>query len=197
MTEILSSIEAAVTRAEETWDALSDSGIGEVIPAAGHIVKIWRVAHDVRDALFAAKLRAFITDPSLQTPEARATMRERAESEEAKKIGETLLLVIERLNDMQKPIWLSKVYAAYLADEIKASDLRRLMSAIDMAFGDDLIELINSPEALVDDSAAWKKNLTASGLIDALTTAPLNATRRTYFVSEYGRMFRKAVRDHS
>lgn len=197
MTEILSSIEAAVANAEETWDALADSGIAEVIPVAGRIVKIWRAAHDVRDALFAAKLRAFITDPSLQAPEARATMRERAESDEAKKIGETLLLVIEGLNDMQKPIWLSKAYAAYLADEIKASDLRRLMAAIDIAFGDDLIELINSPEMPSDDFAPWKKNLAASGLSDVGVSAPIGAARTVYHVSQWGMMLRKAVRDHS
>lgn len=109
MNEILSSIEAVVTHAEETWDALESSEIATVIPVAGHLVKFWRVAHDVRDALFAAKLRVFITDPSLQTSDARARMRERAESEDAKKVGETLLLVVERLNDMQKPLWLAKV----------------------------------------------------------------------------------------
>src|SRR6266513_2761658 len=102
MTDIPSSIEAVVTHAEETWDALESSEIATVIPVAGHIVKIWRAGHDLRDALFAAKLLSFIRDPSLQTPQARARMRERAESDEAKKFGETLLLVLDRLTDMQK-----------------------------------------------------------------------------------------------
>jgi hypothetical protein len=197
MTEILSSIEEVVTHTEETWEALAHSGIAEVIPGVGVAIKVWRGAHKAADALLAAKLLAFIRDPSLQKPDTRAKMREQAESPESKKIGETLFLVLDRLTDMQKPLWLAKVYAAYLDGELKSTDLRRLASAIDLAFGDDLIELINSPETLEDDSAAWKRNLVASGLIDALTTAPLNATRRTYFVSDYGRMFRKAVRDHS
>ena len=200
MTEILSSIEAALTHAEEMWDALESSEIATVIPVAGRIVKVWRAAHDVRDALFAAKLHAFITDPSLQSPEARERMRERAESEDAKKIGATLLLVVERLNDMQKPTWLAKVFAAYLADEIKASDLRRLMSAIDMAFGDDLITLISSPEAPADEWAPWKRDLAASGLTQ---TAPIisnfahDGSEPGHRISELGELFRKAVWDHS
>ena len=203
MTDILSFVEQAVTHSEETWDALASSDIATVIPVAKDFVKVWRGVHDLSAALFAAKLRAFITDPSLKTPEARARMRERAESPEGKKIGETLFLILERLNDMQKPIWLAKVYAAYLADELKSSDLRRLASAIDTAFGDDLIELITSPETPADDSAPWKKNLTASGLAEVGVSledglsAPIGASRTVYHVSEWGQMLRKAVRDHS
>jgi hypothetical protein len=193
MTDILSSVEQAVTHPEETWDALASSDIATVIPVAGRFVKVWRGIHDFRAALFAAKLRAFITDPSLQTPEARARMRERAESEEAKKIGETLFLVLERLSDLQKPLWLAKVYAAYLAKELKSSDLRRLASAIDTAFGDDLIELISSPETPSDDFVAWKRNLAASGLTEMASMA----SGLAYNVSDWGRMLRKAVRDHS
>jgi hypothetical protein len=86
-------------------NALASSELATVIPVAGRFVKLWRAAPDFSNTLFAAKLRAFITDPSLQTPEARAKMRERAESPESKKIGETLFLVLERLNDLLKPVW--------------------------------------------------------------------------------------------
>ena len=119
-------------------------------------------------------------------------MRERAESQEGKKIGETLFLVLERLTDLQKPLWLANVYAAYLADELKSSDRRRLASAIDTAFGDDLIELISSPETPSDDFVAWKRNLAASGLAEMASMA----SGLAYNVSDWGRMLRKAVRDH-
>jgi hypothetical protein len=125
-------------------------------------------------------------------------MRQRAESEDAKKTGETLLLVIERLNDMQKPTWLAKVFAAYLAGEVRASDLRRLAAAIDTAFGDDLIELITSPERLPDNYVPCKMSFAASGLteISSIGDVPANS-RPGYLVSELGEVFRKAVRDHS
>jgi hypothetical protein len=198
MNDIMSAIEEAVTHGEEMWEALAHSPIGEAIPVAGHFVKLWRAARDVRASLFAVKLLSFIQDPSLQTSEARACMRERAESQEGKKIGEALFLILERLTDLNKPLWLAKVYAAYLAGEVKGSDLRRLSSAIDAAFGDDLIALISSPETPADDFVAWKKNLAASGLTEmsSLAMVPMNS-RPAYNVSELGEMFRKAVRDHS
>jgi hypothetical protein len=197
MTEIVSSIEQVVASAEQTWEALEHSGIGEAIPIAGHFVKVWRIAHDARDALFAAKLRAFILEPALQTPEARAQMRERAHSEDSKRVGETLLLVLERLTDMMKPAWLARCFAAYLSGEITASDLRRLAMAIDLAFGDDLLELINSPETPANDRAPWKRRLANAGLTDVQVLSPIGATHTVFYPNDWGAMLRKAVRRHA
>lgn len=198
MTDIPSFVEQAVTHSEEMWDALANSSIAFVIPAAKWLVKGWRGVHDLRADLFARKLLDFITDPSLQTPEARARMKERAESDEAKKTGEALFLILERLSDMQKPTWLAKVYAAYLAGELKSSDMRRLASAIDTAFGDDLIVLINSPaEFSPADCEPWKRNLTTSGLMNVERLPTLGTAPPQYHMSELGKMLRKAVRDYS
>jgi hypothetical protein len=199
VTDILSAVEQAVTHPEETWEALEHSALAEVIPFAGRLVKLWRAGSRFRDYLFAVKLLSFIRDPSLHTPEARARMAERAESDEGKEIGETLFLILERLTDLQKPLWLAKVYAAYLADEITASDLRRLASAIDTAFGDDLIELINSPESPGSpmDVVHWRKRLAAAGLTDIQVLAPVGGTHTIFDVNEWGKMLRKAIRDHS
>lgn len=196
MNDLVPSLEEALTNADEVWEALDHSAIAEAIPIVDRIVKIWRAGETIRGALFAARLLSFIRDSSLHTPEARARMRERAESEDGKQVGETLLLVLERLNDMQKPTWLAKVFAAYLAGEIKASDMRRLASAIDIAFGDDLIALITASEAL-DGRAPWMRNLVTSGLVELHIPSPLGGAQRLYHLSEWGQMFRKAVRDHS
>jgi hypothetical protein len=196
MTEILSSIEAVVTRAEDTWDALESSELATVIPVAGHIVKIWRAAHTVRDALFAAKLLSFIRDPSLQTREARERMRERAESDEGKRIGEALFLILERMNDMLKPAWLARCYAGYLAHQITATDLRRLASAIDIAVGDDLLALLTAPTPEANDpDAPWKRYLLQSGLTDSSQAAI--GGKRTFHMTALGLLFHKTVRAHS
>jgi hypothetical protein len=123
-------------------------------------------------------------------------MRERAESEEGKRVGEPLLLVLERLSDMLKPSWLARCFAAYLAGEITASNLRRLAVAIDAAFGDDLLELIKSPETPVDDRAEWKRRLAAAGLTDVQVLSPIAATHAVYNVNLWGSMLRKAAQKH-
>jgi hypothetical protein len=47
------------------------------------------------------------------------------------------------------------------------------------------------------DVVHWKKRLAAAGLTDIQVLAPLGGTHTTFNVNEWGRMFRKAVRDHS
>lgn len=197
MPNILPSIEESLTDLDSVLKALDDSAIGEAIPLVDRAIKIWRAAGNFRDAMLARKLLSFITDPSLQTTEARARMREHTESEEGKKIGEMLFLVLERLNDMQKPTWLAKAYAAYLADEISASDFRRIASAIDMAFCDDLSELITSHEELAYDNDSWMKNLVTSGLVELRIPATLGGRPTMYELSKWGKMLRSAARRDS
>ena len=60
------------------WDALAGSEIADAIPIAKYFVKGWRAVRDIRASLFASKLLKFITDPSLQTAEARARARQRS-----------------------------------------------------------------------------------------------------------------------
>ena len=197
MPNMLPSIEESLTDLDNVLEALDDSPIGEAIPFVDRAIKIWRAAGKFRDAMLARKLLSFITDPSLHTADARARMRERAESKDSEKVGEMLFLVLERLNDMQKPTWLARSYAAYLADEITANDFRRIASAIDIAFCDDLSELITSHEELAYDNGSWMKNLVTSGLVELRIPAPLGGRPTMYELSKWGKMLRLAARGDS
>lgn len=195
MPNILPSIEESLTDLDGLLKALDDSAIGEAIPFIDRAIKVWRTAGKFRDAVLARKLLSFITNASLQTADARARMREHAESEEGKKIGETPFPVLDRLNDMQKPVWLAKSYAAYLSDEFSASDFRRLASAIDIAFSDDLIALITTAEPSSNDSA-WKQNLVPPGLTSFSVLVPIGGSKIVYRVTDLGQLFQKAVLAH-
>ena len=195
MTDILPSIDEALTDLDGVLKTLADSAIGEAIPFIDRAIKVWRAAGKFRDAMLARKLLSFISDPALQTADARARMREHAESEEGKRIGEALFLVLDRLNDMQKPVWLAKSYAAYLANEISVSNFRRLASAIDIAFRDDLIALISTTEPSPYDSV-WKQNLIPSGLTSFSVAVPIGGSKTIYHVTDLGKLFQNAVLHH-
>jgi hypothetical protein len=107
-----------------------------------------------------------------------------------------LFLVLERLNDFQKPAWLAKAYAAYLANEISASDFRRIASAIDIAFSDDLVALISSNDEISHDYTSWMRTLVTSGFVELRVPAPLGGKPGVYGLSKWGKQLRKAVRDH-
>jgi hypothetical protein len=182
-------LEHAIEQGVALFEELEASEVARVIPGIGHFVRVWKKVNDIRSRLLAAKLRKFVTDPSLQSEKAKQRMRERAGSEEAKKIGETLFLVLDKLTDMQKPVLLAKVFAGYLDGEMSASDLRRLCDAIDAAFTDDLMQLLNT----TDESKLWKRYLASSGLT-FLIVGSWGDSPDPYELSPLGELFIRTVK---
>jgi hypothetical protein len=101
--------------------------------------------------------------------EAREKLRAKAAEspEEAEKVGNTLLLVIERVSDLDKPRLLGQLFIAYLDSVISADDLRRLVHAVDVAFVDDLQKLLRS--GAPSSSGAHLEFLVSSGLSRVVT----------------------------
>lgn len=196
--EVGSFVEEALSRSEMIWRELATSEVVEMIPVIRRFVQGWGAIQDIRNALLAAKLRAFILEPSLQTPEAREAMRERASTDEGRQIGETLFMVLERLTDRMKPVWLGRLFAGYLSNDLTGSELRRLAMTVDTAFGDDLLELIKvSDESLqtMVDYSPWRQYLVPAGLFDE-RIAPIGG-RTTYRITPLGEKFRIVVRKYS
>jgi hypothetical protein len=112
--------------------------------------------------------------------------------DEAKKVGETLFLVIERFVDQDKPELLAKVFVAYLDEVISGIEFRRLAQAIDAAFPDDLKELIASEQTPSSHGAWWKEGLVASGLTRVQTRGPTGGGI-VYHVTPLGELLRKSI----
>lgn len=107
-------LEAGLLNAEALARGLADNEAIAAIPIVSTAVKVARGIDDLRSRMFAAKLESFVSDPSLRNSLAADRIKQKfAESPEAgKKIGETLLLVLDRFIDMDKPAMLAKVFVA-------------------------------------------------------------------------------------
>ena len=90
--------QAGLEEVEAAIDFLHENEIAEAIPYIRDLVKLWRVGKDFRAFLLAKKLKKFIADPSLQSERAKKQLKERSAKSpvEAKKVGETLFLVIDK-----------------------------------------------------------------------------------------------------
>ena len=197
MENLPSLLENAIDSSDVVWREIEHCPVTEEIPLVKQFVKIWRGVNDIRTRILAAKLRGFVCDPSLQSPEMREKMRERVESDEGKKIGQTLFMVLERLTDLNKPLWLAKLFAGYLLGELTASELRRLASAVDLAFGDDLIALLVAREPVLSSQPEpWKQYLAQSGLTELSQVTAIGG-QRYHEVTSLGMLLRKVVRTHS
>ena len=103
--------------------------------------------------MFAAKLLAFISEVETMTPDQRqVTAFELTKEDEGKKAAETLLLILDKLNDMDKPAFLGFLLRKFGEERITSVKLRRLACAIDTAFVDDLSAFSDESVKQVDKS---------------------------------------------
>jgi len=189
-------LEAALQNIEAAVDTAVQNDAIAAIPVVGTAFKVCRGIDDVRSRVFAAKLAKFVSEPYLQTEEAKRKIKQKiaGSPDEATKIGETLFLVLDRLIDIDKPTILSKVYVAYLDDIVSAGELQRLAQAIDLAFGDDLKELLAAENLRFDDDfRPWIGALANSGLTISRVKA-LGPAKTFYEVTPLGQTLWKAWR---
>ncbi|MRD46616.1 hypothetical protein GHT07_04965 [Caenimonas koreensis DSM 17982] len=162
-------LDATASTAEVLADVAMSGDLIASIPVVGTAIKALRARDSFRDALFAAKLIAFIQALEEVPLHQRDEMKRRFETDEtAKAAGTTLLLVLERLTDLDKPALLGFLLARFAASDIDAATLRRLASAVDLAFADDLRDFLTHPlwttHFPTQPEAEYLSRLVAAGL---------------------------------
>ena len=192
-------LEATLQNIEVAVDAATANDVIASIPVIGTAFKICKAIDDIRARAFAAKLNGFVAEPGLSTPAAKAALAQklRDSPDEARKVGETLFLVLDRFIDLYKPAILAKVFVAYLDNVVTARDLQRLAQSIDIAFAEDLKALIDAEGSCIlgntaeDAYAPWRKMLLPSGL--TINNARcFTVVRTSYDVTPLGQLLWKA-----
>jgi len=164
-------LEAILSNIEVAVDSITANEAIAAIPVVGTAFKLCKGLDDIRSRAFAAKLDAFVSAPDLVKPSVKAKIVQQAQTSptEARKIGETLLLVLDRYIDLDKPLILARAFVAYLDGVITATELQRLAQAIDIAFAADLHSLgaTDAPTIQTEWDGAlfpWMETLIPSGL---------------------------------
>jgi hypothetical protein len=103
------------------------------IPVVGHLQKLWKVGSSVQTYLFIKKMVRFLAELKDIPQEERQAQIEKLEGDakEEKKVGETLLLILDRLNNMQKPAMVGRAFKALLKGEITQIQFESISHAID------------------------------------------------------------------
>jgi len=133
-------IEGGSELLEFAIDQILEDGLLKDFPLVGTAIKLATVGKSIRDRLFLAKLQRFLVALPKIDPTKREKFQKQVQDDKEfrNRVGETLLLVIERLDSLEKPEMLAKAFAYFVRGKISESDFRRLASAIDLAFVDDL-----------------------------------------------------------
>ena len=144
---VVSSKDAADTVAnlgEALFDQALSAGLLRDIPIVGTFVGLVRSAGGIRDYMFMKKVAKFAAELDDVSEEERYAFRRDidADPEFRQKVGENLLLHLERIDDMQKAPLAGRIFAAFLRKRVNRQTMRRLMAALDRAFYPDLQQLV-------------------------------------------------------
>jgi hypothetical protein len=188
----------AVDLAEVGLDSILDEGVLKDAPMLGAVVKTCAISKTIRDRLFVRKVWDFLRAcPRFNDLEKLAFVREHLDApEKARRLGDAIVLILDKMDDLDKPQMLAKVFAALVRGKIGLDHFRRLASAIDIGFSEDLKEFIEKPTTNPEETKTLFRNLVRTGLVD-ITGPKLKAEpglRPIYFeVSELGNVFRQCM----
>jgi hypothetical protein len=150
--------------AEIGLDRFLDDSFLKEIPCIKTIFGIAKGVINIRDKIFMAKVAKFLLSLRNISEEDRKSFQNKI-SEDYKfkrELGDSLVLLLDRLNDLEKPEILATIFTYFLKGKIDYGEFRRLGTAIEMAFIDDLKKLIFPPGAYDSNHLL---NLVHTGLI--------------------------------
>lgn len=118
--------------AKEALEQLLSDEILSSIPGFNRILRFVKMGLAGRDYIFLKKISRFVTHISeISTENIQKLIEQLGDEKFRQKVGENLLLLIDRMDDMEKPELAANVFIAYLKNEIDFLDFQKLMTAID------------------------------------------------------------------
>jgi hypothetical protein len=128
---------------ETILDQCLDDSILKDIPIFGVLIKGYGFVVNLRDRLFLKKIALFLMNSSKISQEEKDKFLNKIISEHSfkNKVGENLLLLLERHNNFNKSAILGKFFASYIKLEINYDQFNRLANALDNLVYEDILLL--------------------------------------------------------
>jgi hypothetical protein len=176
------------------------------IPVIKGIVALYKIPIAIRDQLFIRKVAGFLSAcPTFTATEKETFINEHlADNKKATKLGESLVLILDRLDDMDKPQMIAKAFAAFVRGKINIDIFRRLATAIDMGSIDDFREFIKmeplsrprTPRGVSAQTQILRSNLVRTGLVSLPNFSGITPILGvTFRENDLGKAFREIMND--
>lgn len=182
----------------ETGEALIDLGLEseavKAIPVVNLAAALVKEVSNLRDRVLIGKLSRFLNEPRLKRSLETEAIREKLLKDEyAEVIGERLFLVIEKFSDLQKPLFLARVFAAYLNDELSRADFFLLAHAIDVAYIRDLERFLDAKALTEGLEPPEIQRLTNAGLCMTYSSGALGGGGLQYHPAPIAQVLYNAI----
>ncbi|MGB5098035.1 MAG: hypothetical protein WBN82_09030 [Porticoccaceae bacterium] len=129
--------------AELALDAALDQGVLKDVPVFGWLFKAYGITATIKERIFLNKVAKFLHATAAVSDLDRETFREKlsADLEFCRKVGENLVLLLDRHDNIDKAHILGRVFSGYLRGEIDYDSFLKIASAVDRATISDLKRL--------------------------------------------------------
>lgn len=141
-------VEGSADILEYGLDFFTDNEVIKDFPVLGTIIKVGFSVKSISDKIFLKKIERFLFHyQKISNEEIKQVSHKiNFDDKERKKIGETLILIIDRISDLEKPDYLARCFSAYLNKKITFDDFVALGNAIDLSHTKDLKLFIKDSE---------------------------------------------------
>jgi len=130
--------------AEYTLDTILENNELKQIPVFGTLIRVANAASSIRDRIFAKKVYKFLANLKDIPQGKRQEFINKIESENKgrHRLGETIILLLDRLDSMEKTELIGKVFCKCILGSIPYNTDLRLCSIIDRVYFPDLQDLV-------------------------------------------------------
>jgi len=158
--------DTSVELLEALGDQVFDDGLLKDIPILGTAVNLARLRKTIADRLFLKKVEKFLVSLSEVEETKKQKFYDRLETDQRlrEKTGEVIVLILNRFDDLEKPEILARVFRSYMNGIIGFNQFRQLASAVDIAYIEDLWQLVNSKGRSPTDVQDSRQGLLRTGL---------------------------------
>ncbi len=160
------STDLVVAAIDSGLDAAISSGALDGVPIFGTATGLWRAGKEIQQELFIRKIVRFLSQASTTNSVERAKfvdgLKQRGKAEE---FGETILLILDRLDDTVKPGLVGRVMAAHMRGEIEYNIALRLASIIARCYATDLNFLKTFRQGTQRENTPIAESLFAAGVL--------------------------------
>jgi hypothetical protein len=192
--------ELAADVLEPAFDTLLTLDILKELPVLGSAVKIAELARTVRDRIFTTKVARFVTQVGdLSDTESASMLYElKRDAELRLRVSETVLLILDRLDELPKAQLVAKAFRAYLRQRLSLSDFRRVCQVINAAFLDDLVAFVALPKAQDLSASQLRAVLAGVGLAQSSQNGVVTGSlsRISVRVSPLGELFWRTMNEN-
>jgi hypothetical protein len=146
-------------------DQLLDNGFLKDIPIIGIGFKLLGLGKNISDSVYAKKILKFLFELKDIPQEKREEfVSGLGDEKQSKRAGENVMVILNKLDDINKASIVGKLLKATILNRINYSDFIRLSHIVDKVFLYDLIELKQNPQ-LYNISPDLKSILHQNGLL--------------------------------